>query len=264
MTGGVVRELAAGEDLATASGGHPFIRSDLSPGLVPPGLHLSGTRAVAWVQRWSDGRLGAVLLGDRAHLARLVTADVTRDWLSSLAPDHVTSPVEAYDVVQSTFRLRGGNAWDRMWTTTPPPRLRAEADVRWHEGDDEVLAAFVRTHNPQPHALPGQHPGQRWAVLHDGDRLVACGCTEPGNTEAPLIGGIVVDGTLRGRGLGAAMTAYLTRDALTRAGGCTLGVFADNDRARGLYERLGYRIALHARTGFPVRTASRAPSRAAR
>lgn len=263
MTEAVVREVARGAELVTASGGHPFTRTDLSPGLIPPGLHLTGTRAVAWAQPWSDGRLGVVLLGDRADVADLVAADATHVWLGSQAPDHVTCPVEAYDVVQSALGLRGGNAWDRMWTTTPPPVLRAEADVRWHDGDDDELTAFVRAHNPRPHALPGQHPGQRWAVVREGDHLVACGCTEPGNTEAPLIAGVVVDEAQRGRGLGAAVTAYLTREALTRAGACTLGVFPDNDHARGLYERLGYRIGLRARTGFPVRTASRAPSRAA-
>nr|WP_240977320.1 GNAT family N-acetyltransferase [Knoellia sp. DB2414S] len=93
----------------------------------------------------------------------------------------------------------------------------------------------------------------RWAALRDGDgRLLACGVTEPGNTAVPLIGGIVVDTTLRGRGLGAAMTAYLTRDGIDRTGASTLGVFADNDHARTLYERLGYATSLRARTGFPI------------
>lgn len=264
MTQAVVRDVVDAADLVTASGDHPFARSDLSPAFLTTALHLVGTHAVAWTQHWADGRLGTILLGDPHDLASLVAAERTREWAGSVAPVHVTSPVESYEAVRIAFGLRGGNAWDRMWTTTPPPHIPAEAGVTWHDGSDEEIAEFVRTHNPQPHALPGQHPGQRWAVIHDGERLVACGCTEPGNTEAPLIGGIVVDRAQRGRGLGAAVTAYLTRDALTRTGACTLGVFADNDHARGLYERLGYRIALRARTGFPLRRPSREPSRGGR
>lgn len=256
MTGAVIREVAGRGDLVDASGDHPFTQSDLSPGFIAPALHLTGTRAVAWTQHWADGRLGVILLGTPAHLASLVAAQGTRGWVRSVAPDHITAPVEAYESVRSAFGLRGGNAWDRMWTTTPPPLIPTESDVRWHDNDDagdEELADFVRTHNPRPHALPGQHPEQRWVVIRDGGRLVACGCTEPGNTDAPLIGGIAVDAALRGRGLGAAVTAYLTREALGRTGACALGVFAANLHARGLYERLGYSVSLHARTGFPVR-----------
>ena len=49
----------------------------------------------------------------------------------------------------------------------------------------------------------------------------------------------------RGRGLGLAMTAHLTRLAVGLDGVCTLGMFADNDVARRLYHGLGY-VTAHA------------------
>lgn len=259
-----VEPLESRDDLVAATADHPFARFDLSPTVVDPGLRVTGTSTVAWAQHWADGRLGVVVLGDPVDVAVLAAADGTREWVERLAPDHVTAPADAYAPLREALDLRGGNAWDRMWTTTPPPAIPAERDVVAQDGDDDELTAFVRGHNPHPHALPGQSPHQRWVVVRDADRLVACGCTEPGNTGVPLIGGIVVDASQRGRGLGAAVTAYLTRDGLERTGACTLGVFADNDHARGLYERLGYAVGLRARTGFSVRTGSRGPSRGGR
>ena len=259
-----VEPLTSRDELVAATADHPFARFDLSARVVDPGLRVEGTTAVAWAQHWADGRLGVIVLGEPGDVAVLAAADGTREWVERLSPQHVTAPADAYEPLREALGLRGGNAWDRMWTTAPPPSIAAERDVVPQDGDDDELTDFVRTHNPHPHALPGQHPQQRWVVVRDAGRLVACGCTEPGNTEVPLIGGIVVDATQRGRGLGAAVTAYLTRDGLERTGACTLGVFADNDLARGLYTRLGYAVGLRARTGFPVRPGSRGPSRGGR
>ncbi len=59
--------------------------------------------------------------------------------------------------------------------------------------------------------------------------------------------GIVVDPAHRGQGLGTAVTAGLTRAAIERParmpGVSTLGMYSDNDSARPLYRRLGYRSA---------------------
>ncbi|MFW5474349.1 GNAT family N-acetyltransferase [Knoellia sp. CPCC 206450] len=259
-----VEPLQSRDELVAATADHAFARFDLAPTVVDPGLRVIGSSTVAWAQHWSDGRLGVIVLGDPDGVTALAAEDATRAWVERLAPDHVTAPADAYEPLREGLDLRGGNAWDRTWTTTPPPAIPAERDVAPHDGDDDELTDFVRTHNQQPHALPGRHPDQRWVVVRQSGRLVACGCTEPGNTDVPLIGGIVVDRTQRGRGLGAAVTAYLTRDGLERTGACTLGVFADNDHARGLYERLGYAVGLRARTGFPVRAGSRGPSRVGR
>jgi ribosomal protein S18 acetylase RimI-like enzyme len=56
-----------------------------------------------------------------------------------------------------------------------------------------------------------------------------------------VLSGIAVEPALRGRGLGRAVTAELTRRAVARHGLCTLGMFSSNTVARRLYRRLGYR-----------------------
>lgn len=53
----------------------------------------------------------------------------------------------------------------------------------------------------------------------------------------------MTDVALRGRGLGRAVTAGLTRWAIARHGVCTLGMYSDNPPARALYLGLGYRTA---------------------
>ncbi|KGN36101.1 GNAT family N-acetyltransferase [Knoellia subterranea] len=253
MSSGRLLELDTAEAITEASGTHPFVAHDLSPTFVAPALHLAGTDTVAWSQEWADGRTGVVVLGDPEDVATLAVDPGFVAHVHAWHPDHVSAPADAYDAVAASLGLRGGNAWDRMATTSPPPAIPAESDVTWFDGDEDELTTFVRAHNPRPHALPGRHAEQRWVVIREASPIVACGCTEPGNTTVPLIGGIAVDQTQRGRGLGAAVTAYLTRDGLDREGACTLGVFADNAHARHLYERLGYAVTLHARTGFPVR-----------
>ena len=62
----------------------------------------------------------------------------------------------------------------------------------------------------------------------------------------------------RGRGIGRALVAAAERAAASAgASEAELAVAADNPRARGLYERLGYRVvghedAVHAVTGQPL------------
>lgn len=52
---------------------------------------------------------------------------------------------------------------------------------------------------------------------------------------------VATDARQRGQGLGAALTSWLTRQAVHRHGYCTLWQLADNTPAERLYSRLGYR-----------------------
>jgi predicted GNAT family acetyltransferase len=55
-----------------------------------------------------------------------------------------------------------------------------------------------------------------------------------------VLAGITVHERARGTGLGLAVTARLTREAVAEAGVCTLGMYSRNDVARRLYTGLGY------------------------
>ncbi len=60
----------------------------------------------------------------------------------------------------------------------------------------------------------------------------------------PHLASIVTHGDHRGSGLGAAVTAWLTRRLLDAGSGVvTLGMYSDNDGARRVYRRLGFACA---------------------
>ncbi|WP_353953539.1 GNAT family N-acetyltransferase [Knoellia sp. S7-12] len=250
-----VERLSSREALVVASGGHPVIRYDTGAGLLLPSLGLTGTSAVAWAQTWPDERRGVQLLGSHDELAALLASPSFPEWFTEHDPVHVTAPRDSYAAVDGVLPVRGGNTWDWMWTVTPSATLPAEARVeRILDDERDALVEFLRLHNPTTHATPFARPTQQWVVVRDDSGLlIGSGCSEPGNARIPLLGGITVDTAHRGRGLGAAITAYLTREAIERTGASSLGVFEDNPLARRLYERLGYRVGLSARTRFVMR-----------
>lgn len=231
------------------------MRFDTGPGLLLPALGLSGTSAVAWAQTWPDGRRGVQFLGTRDEVAALLASPPFPEWLAHHDPVHVTAPREVYAAIDEALPVRGGNTWDWMWTVNPPAILSAEERVEpLREDDHQALVDFLHEHNPATHAAPFARPGQRWVIVRDNSgQVIGCGCSEAGNADVPLLGGITVNPTHRGQGLGAAITAYLTREAIAGTGASSLGVFEDNPRARSLYERLGYRVGLGARTRFVER-----------
>lgn len=252
-----VERLPTREALVVASGGHPVVRFDTGSGLLLPALGLTGTSAVAWAQTWTDGRRGVQFVGTQDEVTALLASPVFPEWFAGHDPVHVSAPREAYPGIDAALPVRGGNAWDWMWTATPPPTLPAEGRVeQLREDEHDALVEFLRDHNPDTHAIPFARPTQQWVVVRDdAEHIIGCGCTEPGNAEVPLLGGITVDPTHRGEGLGAGLTAYLTREAIERTGASSLGVFEDNAHARTLYQRLGYRVGFAARTRFVVRRA---------
>jgi len=79
-----------------------------------------------------------------------------------------------------------------------------------------------------------------WAGVRRSGRLLGAGalCSAPSGT--PHLRAIVTHPDHRGTGLGAAVTAFLTREGLRDSPVVTLGMYSDNDAARRLYHRLGY------------------------
>ena len=97
----------------------------------------------------------------------------------------------------------------------------------------------ARCRNPAPTAaLRAPRPGV--GVRDDTGRLVACGVREPNVAGWPMLFGITVHPDERGTGLGLAVTAHLTREAVRERGVCTLGMYSHNHVARRLYRGLGY------------------------
>ncbi|MGH3328213.1 MAG: GNAT family N-acetyltransferase, partial [Streptomycetales bacterium] len=95
---------------------------------------------------------------------------------------------------------------------------------------------------PRHSARPGDADVRGWAGIRDaGGRLLACGADTRSPAGLAHLASIATLPEARGRGLGTAVTAWLTRRVLAEQPLCTLAMYADNADARRLYRRLGYR-----------------------
>ena len=133
-----------------------------------------------------------------------------------------------------------------MWTRTPPSVVAGEERV---VGPSPVrprrARALLALASPRTHGQPFARPAQRWVgVVDDAGRILACGGGEPSGAGTLTLAGIAVTPDRQREGLGAAVTAALTRRAVAETGACALGMFSDNAGARRVYHRLGFRTAV--------------------
>ena len=108
---------------------------------------------------------------------------------------------------------------------------------------DAEIGEFLKLANPSHSAKPGWSAIRAWGVVRDAEgTLLACGAycrREGGNGYLASIG---TRPEARGQGLGAALSAWLTRRSLANGDGfCALGHWYPNEPARRIYARLGYR-----------------------
>jgi len=143
------------------------------------------------------------------------------------------------------IRLRAGGDWDWMWTEQAPRPVPAEGGLVELDDDTDAadITALNEIGNPSAESEPGTGRTELWLGVREAGRLVAAGAMHRTAGGAPHLAGIAVHPGSRGRGLGVAVTAGLTRHAVAEYGVCTLGMYADNDRARGIYEGLGFTVA---------------------
>ncbi len=204
---------------------------------------------------WGPGAAtlaGEVLRGRSAAGARVrgltlprAVGDAVRSGGSTGTPGATDAAAEdAADAIASAgARLGAGADWDWMWTDVVPDSVPGEErlvpldDV----ADAAEIQAFGARINPRFEGFPGTGHSEGWLAHRDaaGD-LRACGTIQRLPSGVAHLGGIVVDPALRGTGLGRAVGSALTRRVVAAEGVCTLGVYADNAAAVGLYRSLGY------------------------
>ncbi|MFJ9419350.1 GNAT family N-acetyltransferase [Streptomyces sp. NPDC101227] len=201
---------------------------------------------------WSGDAAAAWLDAARGHVWSVGEPDAAAGLVVRAAhgmPDRVrefTGPRGIDSLVGRHLPVTGAVEWVFRWTLEEPAVHRAENRVvPLDEGHHEELFAFLKEHSPAHSTGPGSVDVRLWAGIRapDGDgRLVACGALSTlRDSGAPLMASVATDARLRGQGLGAALTSWLTRYAVRRHGFCTLWQLADNTPAERLYTRLGYR-----------------------
>ena len=233
-----LRCLDSHAELLDATSGDPFIRFDLPIPLEHPAWSLGD--AVAVPRRTRTRRLGLLVMGPAAHAGALVGRLAAQGLLADLGG--VTVSRGSLGAVAEHLALGEGNEWEWLYAASPPPVVAAEPRlVTLSRNDVDDIRSLLDLANPGTDARPFEFPGQHWVGAHDGlGRLVACGVREPNLAGWPILSGITVHHTSRGTGLGLAVTAHLTREAVRETGVCTLGLYSHNDVARRVYHGLGY------------------------
>lgn len=228
--------------LLEASGNDPYVRWECDPTLVDRAWALGS--AVAFLRRGHHRRTVHLNVSggdaDVAELLEAIVAEGLPEEVRGISIDqHLSGHAERH------FRLSNGGDWDWMWTDSPPspvPHLDL-VDMLDDTDDAAELLALNEIGNPTAESRPGEGVSELWLGVREAGRIVAAGAMQRTGAGAPHLAGIVTHPDARGRGLGAAVTAALTREALTRSGVSTLGMYSSNDVGRRLYHRLGYRTA---------------------
>ena len=221
--------------------GGPFVRHQLTSGSVR-GVWRLGDAMVVDQHRDRHGRHVAdpvlFCFGRADELAPLL-AEVSRT-LSS-RPARLSIEAHAEPALPSRWQHAQANRWDTMWTDRQPDPVPGEAEVAVVADDSEINALLDRA-NPDTHGRPGD-PGMRsWVGVREGAELVAVGALSTVVvTGIAHLRGVSTLPRLRGRGLGTAVSARLTRMGLDSVSPLvTLGVYTDNAAAISVYRRLGY------------------------
>lgn len=208
---------------------HPYARHTIRLGDEPTGYLLDG--AAAWLVTGSRGTVPYAVGAARPAVEFVASTDAaaTGRWL------HLPRTGSLAELTVARH-----DEWEFRWTTTPPPTQPGEQRVtRLGEADVDELSALIEESFPTSTSRPGDPGVVAWYGIRDSDRLIAAGADRT-RSDVGFLAGLTVTPEARGRGLGAALTAAMTRDLLRRYDTVALGVYADNAGAIRLYERLGF------------------------
>lgn len=218
-----------------AYGSEPFVScflADSAQGVVADG-------AVVW-RRDFHGRRVLMADGPAEAAAGLLTA-MARVW----RPDRITVPQQTFERLPVALRPEVGGRWHWFHTFTAPEPTSAEAGVGWlAESDFAAIGRLLDAAFPDASSRPDPLAAdRRWFGARDADgAITACGTVSAGEGAGPMLGSIAVHPDARRRGLGSAVTAWVTRTLLAQGHPMVaLGSYAGEDATHRIYRRLGYR-----------------------
>jgi len=245
--------------LLDALHGDPFVRFDLDAGTLESILVASG--AVAWVGRHHSGLRWATGLAldprEPRHLAAAagLLADLALPLVGTeQAVAGVTVSRGGRDLLPAVLRSPEAWEWDYWWTDAAPDQATmltaydAIATVTDLDAGDQRIAPLLELASPDAPLRPGDPRVVRWAGVEDpehalpdtGGLAAVLAVTRP-RSGADHLNDVATHPQRRGRGLARLLCGQVTTDSL-RAGApaVTLGMYADNDAARRVYDSLGF------------------------
>ncbi len=253
-------------DVVWAAEGALLLRTE-SPGVAAPARSRGGSPGRPHGAGDPPGRAELLGLADGGGLADLFAAHEVAEEAGRLGGGPVSSVTvsrrAAADLPARTaarWGLSAGSSWDWMSVDTgtaalepsgrhgpreravpvPVQRLDPRADA------DAIRACLLRS-NPRTGADPSAPGTAVWwgCRLPDGSLGGVIGAVRRAAGADPRgswhLHGLGVLPELREAGLGAALTAAAARAGLAGTAWVSLGLYADNDRARRVYRRLGFR-----------------------
>ena len=156
--------------------------------------------------------------------------------------------------VRDRLALEQVSHWDWLVTTTVPPAQPGEDRVVELDlvGDRAELEGLQRLVLPQTYTTLDR-PDTRWYGWRDTEGVLRCMAAATTRAGDLHLGSIGTHPQWRRRGLAATVTAALTRIGLADHGQVSLGLYTDNEAARRVYLRLGYRLGQEVESHRPAR-----------
>lgn len=217
---------------------HPYLRRHVDPAAVQSIWRHRSATVFAPTRADAEGP-GLVCLGGRDDLADLL-GELTR---SQPRPSRVSVTADAVDVWPPAWRVRDWTGWTAFSTVSVPDVDGMDAVValplgRWADR----LSTFLDESSPQGWGRPGRDDSE-WFGVEDpaGTELLAAGAVRTSGAPSAHLSGIATHPAARGRGLGSAVTAVLTRVGLASGQPIvSLDAYSSNEPALRMYARLGY------------------------
>ena len=254
------RQRALHDELLTALGQDAFMRFEVDPGGLSR-IRTAPGRAAAFVSvhphrgvTWING-----LAADPSSSADIALAVRLLDELASESAE-AGNPVTGVTVSRGGAELLPAGLrppqvwqWDFWWTDEPPSPVETaygEA-VRVIDLDpsDERIPSLLALASPSAPISPGDPRVTRWAAIEDPEGgledtggLAALLAETVQRSGAAHLNDVATHPERRGRALAKALCARVTSDALAAGRpAVTLGMYAENDAARRVYDALGFR-----------------------
>jgi ribosomal protein S18 acetylase RimI-like enzyme len=225
--------LSSAAEVLVATGHDPFARGSLRRPIARGWL---AGRAVAWMGIDGEEHISYLnSLGPPAEVGALLA-----DLLPELPPKQRLTVPRGTPAHLPAWVSMDGTDWDLRWLAAPPPYQAGEHVVEPVTNDHDVTV-LLRASSPTASALPGDSAVRSWVGIRESGTLIACAADTSAATGVGHLSSIAVHPSARGRGLGAVVTAALSRQLFEQGSDIvTLGMYADNGYGRAMYDRLGF------------------------